>query len=213
MCPKCWLFDEVSAPQEMRPIHMQWLLFDKGGRDGPYPVAAFDFTAELYLCRLQSTGAFQTRYSKKPFRKSGRDASIFKIETSSRTDTAPVMGVWAHDAAYCWATTSLIIYVVTEISKRGTFRKVFLQRVLLGRRFSRNKLYDHEDGAVPLLCGHFQKAGTLVLFGSEDSEDDIYHRLREIDPHVVLDATVLAAGKIDHRCRSCSARETADVGA
>ena len=51
---------------------MQWLLFDMGGTDcpynltdvGPYPVAAIDFTAELYRCHLHSTGAFQTRYSK-----------------------------------------------------------------------------------------------------------------------------------------------------
>ena len=92
-------------------------------------------------------------------------------ETSSRTDAAaaPVWAVWAHDAAYCGATTSLISYVLTEIFKRGTFRKVFL----LGRRFSRNKLYDNEDGAVTMLCGHFEKVGTLVLFGSEDSDDDI----------------------------------------
>ena len=74
-------------------------------------------------------------------------------ETSSRTDAtaSPVLAVWAPDAAYCWATTSLISYVVTEISKRGTFRKVSL----LGKRSSLNKLYDNEDWAVAMLFCHF----------------------------------------------------------
>ena len=50
-----------SAPQPKSPwqVHKHWLFFEKGGPDCPYPDAALDFTAGVYLCLLHSAGALQ----------------------------------------------------------------------------------------------------------------------------------------------------------